>query len=69
MVCSRPAATPVNPLFSAVSDQPQYEGQINYTRTINPTTINSFILSGSWYSAIYDITNRPAAWPHFILPD
>jgi len=55
------SSDPVNPLFSAVSSQPQYEGQINYTRTINPTTINSFILSGSWYSAIFDVANRPAA--------
>jgi len=64
------SSDPVNPLFSAVSDQPQYEGQINYTRTINPTTINSFILSGSWYSAIFDVANRPAAlaaFPYFLI--
>jgi Carboxypeptidase regulatory-like domain len=55
----------INKLFNATSDQPQYEGQINYTRTINPTTINSFIVSGSWYSAIFDITNRAAALQAF----
>ncbi len=61
---------PVSPLFNATSSQPQYEGQINYTRTINPTTINSFILSGSWYSAIFDVNNRPAALaaiPDFLI--
>jgi len=67
----QPTATdPVNALFNATSKQPQYEGQLNYTRTINPTTINSLIASGSWYSAIFDITNRPAAlaaFPYFLI--
>jgi Carboxypeptidase regulatory-like domain len=55
----------ISPLFNAISNQPQYEGQLNYTRTINPTTVNSFIASGSWYSAIFDITNRAAALQAF----
>jgi Carboxypeptidase regulatory-like domain len=55
----------ISPLFNAVSDQPQYEGQLNYTRTINPTTINSFIASGSWYSAFFDIVNRAKALQAF----
>ena len=55
----------ISPLFNATSNQPQYSGQLNYTRTINPTTINSFIASGSWYSAIFDITNRAAALQAF----
>jgi hypothetical protein len=67
----QPTATdPVNALFNATSSQPQYEGQVNYTRAISPTTINSLIASGSWYSAIFDITNRPAAlaaFPYFLI--
>ena len=67
----QPTATdPVNSLFNATSSQPQYEGQINYTRAISPTTINSLIASGSWYSAIFNITNRPAAlaaFPYFLI--
>ena len=67
----QPTATdPVNALFNATSSQPQYEGQINYTHNFNPTTINSLIASGSWYSAIFDITNRPAAlaaFPYFLI--
>ena len=55
----------ISPLFNAISNQPQYEGQLNYTRTISPTTINSFIASGSWYSAIFDIANRAAALQAF----
>jgi len=55
----------INPVFNAVSNQPQYEGQLNYTRTITPTTINSLIASGSWYSAIFDIVNRQKALQTF----
>ena len=55
----------ISPLFNAVSNQPQYEGQLNYTRTINPTTINQFIASGSWYSAIFDIADRAKALQTF----
>lgn len=51
----------ISPLFNAVSNQPQYEGQLNYSRTINPTTINQFIASGSWYQAIFDLANRAKA--------
>ena len=62
------ATDPVSPLFNATSTQPQYEGQINNTRTINPATINSFIASGIWYSAIFNITDysaAKAAYPYF----
>lgn len=67
----QPTSTdPISPVFNATSIQPQYEGQINYTRAFNPTTINSFILSTSWYSAIFDLTNRQAAlaaFPYFLI--
>jgi Carboxypeptidase regulatory-like domain len=55
----------ISPLFNAVSNQPQYEGQLTYTRTISPTTVNNFIASGSWYSAIFDIVNRAQALQAF----
>jgi outer membrane receptor protein involved in Fe transport len=44
---------PVSPIFNATSNQPEYEGQINYTSSFTPTIFNQFILSGSWYSAIF----------------
>jgi hypothetical protein len=55
----------INRIFNVTSDQPQYEGQINYTRTISPTTVNAFIASGSWYSAIFNLTNLPGALATF----
>ena len=44
---------PISPVFNAVSDQPQYEGQLNETHTFGATSVNQFILSGSWYSALF----------------
>lgn len=44
---------PISPIFNLTSDQPAYEGQINYSSSFSPTIFNQFILSGSWYSAIF----------------
>ncbi len=51
----------VNPLFNAVSNQPQYEGQLNETHAFSPSLTNQFIAAGSWYSALFSEPNRPAA--------
>ncbi|HEY7097956.1 MAG TPA: carboxypeptidase regulatory-like domain-containing protein [Terriglobales bacterium] len=58
---------PISPLFNAVSDQPQYEGQLNETHTFGATSVNQFILSGSWYSALFapsDIDAAVQAFPY-----
>ncbi len=52
---------PLNSLFNAQSDQPQYEGQLNWTHTLSGNAVNQFILAGSWYSAIFKPANLPAA--------
>jgi Carboxypeptidase regulatory-like domain len=52
---------PLNPAFNASSYQPQYSGQIHETHTFGPDLINDFIVSGSWYEAIFELTNRAAA--------
>jgi hypothetical protein len=44
---------PINPVFNAVSTQPQYEGQLNETHTFGSTSVNQFVASGSWYSAVF----------------
>ena len=41
------------PVFSTQSHQPEYEGQINETHIFSPTTVNNFIVSGLWYTAIF----------------
>ncbi len=51
----------LTPSLNAQSVQPQYEGQINHTYVISPTTVNNFILSFLWYSAIFGPANTSAA--------
>jgi hypothetical protein len=52
---------PLSTVFNAGSNQPQYEGQINWTHTLSNNSVNQFILSGSWYSAIFKPASIPAA--------
>ncbi len=52
---------PLNPLLNAVSHQPQYEGQFQETHTVGNNGINQFILSGSWYSAVFATASLPAS--------
>lgn len=51
----------INPVFNAQSIQPQDHGEFNWTRTINSQMVNQFILSGSYYSAIFSAANLAAA--------
>jgi hypothetical protein len=52
---------PINPVFNAGSNQPQYEGQLNETHNFAGNMVNQFILSGSWYSAIFKPQSMTAA--------
>lgn len=52
---------PLNPDLNITSFQPQYEGQLNETHTFGPNTVNSFVLNGSYYRAIFQLTNPTAA--------
>jgi hypothetical protein len=52
---------PINSVFNAQSNQPQYEGQLNETHTFSSSATNQFILSGSWYSAIFKPADLAAA--------
>jgi len=56
---------PVNPVFNAQSDQPDYEGQLEETHTFSPNLVNQFILSGSWYSAYFLSVNQAQATATF----
>ncbi len=49
---------PLNSLFNVTSNQPQYEGQLQWTHTFGPNTVNSFAVNGSWYSAIFVQPNQ-----------
>ena len=52
---------PLTPTFNVTSNQPQYEGQLQWVHTFSPNSINTFNLNGSYYSAIFNFTNLPAA--------
>jgi hypothetical protein len=56
---------PINPLFNITSVQPQWQGQLNETHTFGSTMVNQFILSGQWYSAVFDNSNRAATLAAF----
>jgi hypothetical protein len=50
---------PINTAFSADSDQPDYEGQLAETHTFSPKAVNQFLVTGSYYSAIF-VNKDPA---------
>jgi hypothetical protein len=56
---------PVSPVFNADSGQPQNEGQMNWTHAFSPNVLNSFIMSGLYYSAFFKSVNQAAATAAF----
>jgi hypothetical protein len=53
-------ADPLTTAFDADSFQPDYEAQAGYTHTFNPNMVNQFLLSGSYYGAVFVMTNPSA---------
>ncbi len=49
------STSPINPVFSSVSSQPQHAGQMNYSYVIAPNMVNNFIGGASWYTAIFGV--------------
>ncbi len=61
---------PISPIFNATSGQPQYEGQMNWTHAFSPRVLNSFIMSGLYYSAFFksaDQATATAAFPYTMV--
>jgi Carboxypeptidase regulatory-like domain len=56
---------PISPLFNVQSDQPEYQGQLGWTRLISSSSVNEFKASGQWYSAIFTNANRNATLAAF----
>ncbi|HTX75319.1 MAG TPA: TonB-dependent receptor [Terracidiphilus sp.] len=50
---------PINTAFSADSDQPDWEGQLDWTHTFGIKAVNSFLITGSYYSALF-VNKDPA---------
>jgi Carboxypeptidase regulatory-like domain len=51
---------PLSSVFNAESDQPEYQGQLNWTHTFSPTVTNQFLLAATWYSAIFQSPDQAA---------
>jgi hypothetical protein len=52
---------PFTPVFNVNSDQPDYEGQLNWTHTFSQNVVNQFLMTGSYYSAIFKMVDQTAA--------
>jgi hypothetical protein len=50
----------INPVLDAQSTQPSYSGQLNDTYIFSPNLTNQFIMSGLYYSAIFEPANISA---------
>ena len=56
---------PINPIFNAQSDQPDYEGQLEETHTFSSNLVNQFLFSTAWYSAYFLSVNQAQATATF----
>ena len=70
---SQPTSTSfINPLFSTISIQPEYEGQFNDSYVISPSKTNVFVAASNWYTAYFgpqNIAAADAAFPWSSAPD
>jgi outer membrane receptor protein involved in Fe transport len=53
-------ADPINPTFSAASNQPSYQGSLAWSHTISNTATNQFIAALSWYGATFIENSNPS---------
>ena len=51
---------PINPAFDAHSAQPEWQSQFSETHTFGPNTVNNFVASMQWYSALFTMVNSAA---------
>lgn len=61
---------PITPLFNLVSNQPEYQGQYQWSHTIGSSAVNQFNASAQWYSATFDtpdLAKTLAAYPTTLI--
>jgi Carboxypeptidase regulatory-like domain len=62
----------INPIFDAVSNQPEYQGQVSWNRAFGTKAANNVVFSDQYYSAIFSTANLAstlAAFPTTMLPN
>ena len=63
---TQPTTTdPIDPLFNAISVQPEYNGQFNETHTWGSRVVNNFLLGSSWYGALFGPSDLQAQLKEF----
>jgi hypothetical protein len=55
----------INPLFNAVSNQPEYQAQASWNRALGVKAANNLVVSAQYYSAIFTTANLPASLAAF----
>jgi len=59
---SQPTSTSfINPLFSALSIQPEYEGQFNDAYVLSPNKTNNLVVAANWYTAYFGPNDKAAS--------
>jgi hypothetical protein len=56
---------PLDPVFNAVSTQPEYQGQASWTHVFNNSSVNNFVASAQWYTAIFSTPDLNASITKF----
>ncbi len=57
---------PINPAFNAISIQPQDDGQLTETHTYGSKAVNTVLVAGLWYGALFgppNLTSTLAVFP------
>jgi hypothetical protein len=49
--------SPINPLYNSTSNQPSWQGNMNYSWVITPTLVNNVNASVLWYTALFGLAN------------
>jgi len=60
----------INPIFNAISNQPEYQGQVSWNRAFGVKAANNVVLSDQYYSAIFQPANLSqtlAAFPTSVI--
>jgi Carboxypeptidase regulatory-like domain/TonB-dependent Receptor Plug Domain len=55
----------INPLFNFGSDQPEFEGQFQWSHTFGATAVNQFNFSAQWYAAAFANSDQAATLAAF----
>lgn len=52
---------PINKVFNAQSNQPEYQSQVSWSHTFGPKAVNNFVGAATYYSALFQNPSIPAA--------